>query len=479
MKISFINFVDIGREQTLRNDYVYQTYLLDQFASKKEYYSFTDLFEISEDKISVDQLTDSFRYCQISDVNKEGVASPVELNFDTRNLLEENYYKKIEKGDIMRVDKDDILISFLLPQDINIVGKFIRISEELSDIYFTNAFIRIKAKIIPEVMFYCLKSIFYKDILSVSRIRKGYTGYSTLSPEDLASTKLDKQIVDSLVSSYEVIKAGILPIETKIVELHSSVVKEQHIIDNVFQNEFGFDYTTFSALKKERKYSISHCSFSNNPDLRFSAKFHRKAGEFVMSQLTALTDKKIKHFLAEPIVLGASVSPSDFDENGEAYYVSMATIKTLEIELDDTQLLSSEYFAAHTKKTLMPGDIVIARSGVAIGKTALVKNEFAGVFADFTMRVRLSNYSPEFAYYYFRTSYFQYLIEIYKKGLQNQNIFPIVIQEFPILDISLEEQQRIVDEIQTAIETQNSIKLKIAELRIQIDTIIEDIITGN
>ena len=86
------------------------------------------------------------------------------------------------------------------------------------------------------------------------------------------------------------------------------------------------------------------CVFSNNSDLRFSVKFHRPAGEFVMNELTATTDKKLKHILAEPIVLGASISPAEFDESGNAYYVSMATIKTLEIELDDTQLVSDRYF---------------------------------------------------------------------------------------------------------------------------------------
>lgn len=69
--------------------------------------------------------------------------------------------------------------------------------------------------------------------------------------------------------------------------------------------------------------------------------------------------------------------------------------------------------------------------------------------------------------------YFQYLIEIYKKGLgNNTNIFPVVIREFPLPDISLEEQQRIVDEIQVAINKQLQIKNKIADLRKQIDTII-------
>ena len=68
--------------------------------------------------------------------------------------------------------------------------------------------------------------------------------------------------------------------------------------------------------------------------------------------------------------------------------------------------------------------------------------------------------------------------EIYKKGLgNNTNIFPIVIQDFPLIDISLDEQQRIVDEIHSEIAKQEDIKKQIADLRNQIDCIIEDAIT--
>jgi len=93
------------------------------------------------------------------------------------------------------------------------------------------------------------------------------------------------------------------------------------------------------------------------------------------------------------------------------------------------------------------------------------------------MRVRLANYNPQFAYYYFRSKYFQYLIEVYKKGVQNQNIFPIVIQEFPLPDISLFDQQRIVDDIQNEIEQQDYIKVEITKLRGRIDAIIEKALT--
>ena len=127
-------------------------------------------------------------------------------------------------------------------------------------------------------------------------------------------------------------------------------------------------------------------------------------------------------------------------------------------------------------------DIILARSGEGtIGKVALIDDdELQGVFADFTMRIRLKDYNPEFAYYYFRTTYFQYLIEIYKKGLgNNTNIFPIVVREFPMLNISLAEQQRIVDEIHAEIAKQDEIKKQIESLRGQIDVLIQDVLTQN
>lgn len=90
------------------------------------------------------------------------------------------------------------------------------------------------------------------------------------------------------------------------------------------------------------------------------------------------------------------------------------------------------------------------------------------------MRIRLKDYNPKFAYYYMRSAYFQYLVEIYKKGLgNNTNIFPIVVREFPLIDIPIAEQQRIVDEIQAEIDKQNEIKNQIATLRMEIDKIVE------
>lgn len=72
----------------------------------------------------------------------------------------------------------------------------------------------------------------------------------------------------------------------------------------------------------------------------------------------------------------------------------------------------------------------------------------------------------------------KYLIEVYKKGLgNNTNIFPIVVQEFPLIEISLENQQRIVDEICCEIEKQNTLRDSIIEKRNYLDETIENAIS--
>ena len=231
-------------------------------------------------------------------------------------------------------------------------------------------------------------------------------------------------------------------IEKEIETIESSIKKNGEIIDDVFNREFRFAMDEFNRTKQAKRFSANYRTLSNNADLRFSAKFHRDSGNFVMQELMNRTDKKIKHYLAEPIVLGASVSPSDYSDDGEFCYISMATIKNWKFYLESASTVSKEYSDSKQAKTVRKNDIILARSGEGtIGKVALIDDdELQGVFADFTMRIRLKDYNPEFAYYYFRTTYFQYLIEIYKKGLgNNTNIFPIVVREFPMLDISLEE----------------------------------------
>ena len=115
-----------------------------------------------------------------------------------------------------------------------------------------------------------------------------------------------------------------------------------------------------------------------------------------MDELKRTTTKRIKHFLSEPIILGASVSPSDYDEDGNYRYISMATIKSWKFDFDSANIVSDVYSESKSAKTVKKDDIILARSGEGtIGKVALIEDEdLKGIFADFTMRIRLKDYHP-------------------------------------------------------------------------------------
>ncbi|MBI2966469.1 MAG: hypothetical protein HYY40_01475 [Bacteroidetes bacterium] len=192
--------------------------------------------------------------------------------------------------------------------------------------------------------------------------------------------------------------------------------------------------------------------------------------------LKSQTSKRIKDFLADDITLGKSISPSDYNENGEQYYVSMADIKNWLFETEEARTVSQSYFDANPNKRIALNDIIMARSGEGtIGKVAIIDNEEnEAVYADFTMRIRLKDYNPTFAYYYFRTNFFQYLIYTHKKGLgNNTNIFPNQIKEFPLPDISEKQQFEIVTQIQTSINEQRKIESLIKNKQRGISGLIE------
>jgi len=468
MRIFTVGSQELGKEETLRCDtdflYFQHHFLID------EYYSFSDLFEFSKNnKVNTADLNDVFYYCEIGDVEKDGDIHPVLLNLNNRLIEYADYYKKIEKGDIIRAKEGDILIAKVRPY----LKKYVYVTEEKQNIYYTSAFIHLVPKKMNKVLYYVIKYIYYEDLLAISRQGKSYP---TLNKKDLLYLKFDKNIINRLLENETKILTQIEPIEQEIQKLKQQIRSPQEIINEVFAEEFGFDLEKFEELRREKTYFIDLSNCANNKDLRQSVKFHKEAGVFVWEELKKVTNKRIKHFLAEPIVLGAGISPSEYDEDGKYYYISMASIKNWEFEKETARLVSDEYASKHQDKAIRKNDIILARSGEGtIGKVALIEEEdINGIFSDFTMRIRLSNCNPLFAYYYFRTKYFQYLIEINKKGLGNiTNIFPSQIQEFPMIAVDLKKQHEIVDKIKEEINRYEEVKKQIETKKDEINEIIK------
>lgn len=455
---------DFRSEESLRCDYKY----ISSFeTNQQDFYSYRDLFDfVSYEKIGITQL-DSFQYAEIGNVNKMGEVEPVLLSFDDRQEENESLFKKIEKGDIIQPIYGDILISKIRPY----LNKNVLIENE--NIYFTKAFIHIRPKINSELFYFLLRTVFSKQLNALSRQGKGYP---TLKEDDLKTIRFPKRIIDKILFCEKELLSKITTLKSEITQLKDSKTPTLDIINQVFSEEFGFDWQEFERLKFQKVFTLQLSDFANNIDCRMGARFHNLAGEYLQNFLKSILSKKLKDFLDIPIVLGSSISPQDFDEYGDFYYISMATVKNYYFEPEDAQTVSMSYAKNNSNKSVCKNDIIMTRSGVAIGKFALIDEDIDGIFADFTMRIRLKGFLPLLAYYYFRSEFFQYLIYTHKKGLQNQNIFPSQIQEFPMPDWDEHKQAQIVQKIKSQLDKQQEIDKQIAEKQKKIEQLIEEAI---
>ena len=320
-----------------------------------------------------------------------------------------------------------------------------------------------ESKVDPLFFYYLLR---YIDVPS-----RGYNRhFSLLSVQRYLHFDLETQ---------KRILSKISPLEKEAKELERSKLQPVNIINQVFGEALDFNWEQFERKKQEKIYQSSILEFANNVDCRIGIRFHNKAGQYVQTFLEKLTNHRIKDFISEPIVLGKSVSPKDYDKDGEYFYIAMSNIKTWAFDPEDCKKVSEEYSSSNFNKTVKKGDILLSRSGEGtIGKVALIEDEqINGIFSDFTQRIRLTGFDPLCAYYYFRSDFFQYLVYTHKKGLgNNTNIFPSQIKEFPMPNWNETKQAEIVETIKVQLDQQREIDRQIEEKKQAINKIIDEAI---
>lgn len=398
-------------------------------------------------------------YVRISDLS---YSDPISK--DNIIYLDENCTINTDKV----LQSDDLILS-----TIGSVGKINRAEGFVGGTFSNNTVVlRLKEKSNSKFYEMLLRCDFVQNIIKGFVSQKLQPNLQDYDLKNLPIPLLSEAIQNKIVKQAQ-------PIEQEISVLKSSKTPHIDIINEVFGQEFGFDWKKFERLKEQKIYSLNLSNSSRSVDCRLGCRFHQPVAKYVMDFMSKHTNKRIKDFCSEPICLGASVSPADYDESGEFKYVAMSSFPNWELNIDDSKSVSNEYANRNLNKTLQKGDIVLARSGEGtIGKVALVTDDnIQAIFADFTQRIRLDNYNQTFAYYYFRSMFFQYLVYKEKKGLgNNTNIFPSQIQEFPIPDYSLDKQQEIVSKIETRINAQKDIDRQIADKRQEISRLIESAI---
>ena len=472
MKLSNLNLQEIGKHMYLRNDSKYWNTLKESINSETK---LSDIFTIINGinfSSNYAFVKTEIPYIRISDLSYKGFISDENMIFlDDEAQIPDN--KTLIEGDLV------------LATIGNTVGKVSMANEFIGGTFSNNTTVlRLidKTNHIPKFYHYLFQSDYFIKYIFGVVAQKAQPNLQTYDLKNIKIPLFDISTQSKIVKEIETI-------EPKLFEFKRKILNNTELINKIFGDYFDFKYEEFEKLKTIKLFNLPFNNFSKDVDTRFSVKFHRPSGEYVINELNRVCNKKIKDFISVPIMTGKGISPNDYDENGSYSYASMAEIGSWYFNEENMKSVSDEYVKNNSSKkpkgykdnydtTIQKDDILMIRSGEgSIGKVAIVENEVNAIFSDFVIRIRLKDYNPKFAYYYFRTSYFQYLIEIYKKGLgNNTNIFPVVLQEFPIPNISLEEQTKIVKLIDKKISENKIIESKINEKRLEIETIINNYI---
>src|ERR1035437_7072372 len=138
LKQFLTDFKELSKEKSFRNDVDFSNFQND--FSIDNFYSFRELFNFSsDDKVNLENIDSDFLYSEITNVSKNGDVNPVQLNLSVRKEEDIDYYKKIDKGDIIKVKKGEILIAKVRPN----LKKYVLVDEETENYYFTSAFIHL------------------------------------------------------------------------------------------------------------------------------------------------------------------------------------------------------------------------------------------------------------------------------------------------------------------------------------------------
>lgn len=326
--------------------------------------------------------------------------------------------------------------------------------------------------------------VFLRSLLLSDEYLKVYDSLETgKTPSQKRVNPLDFLHLPIPNVSYAVQKsigAKIFELEKDIALLNDKLQGRNQIINEVFASEFNLDFKLIRQITRPNVFTKKLSDVPKSFDLRNSAKYFSKIYENLEGSISKLTLEQLKYFIDVPIRLGASVSPNDYDNSGNAYYISMSSIRNWRFDQNLSNIVSEEYFIDNQKNSsVKKGDIIIARSGEGtIGKVALIEEDIEGIFADFTMRVRLSPCNDNrYFYYYFCTDIFQLLVEREKKGLgNNTNIFPRQIKFFPVINVDPTEQTRIADIIESKLDIVREAEESILNKRKEIALLTKNIL---
>jgi type I restriction enzyme, S subunit len=438
--------------------------------TEEEYYSYKDLFEILPYSTPTLDEFEPFKYAEINHVTKKGEVFPVSLSFDDRHELNEDLFKKIEKGDIILPKQGNILISTIRPY----LNKIVLVED--NDIYFTKAFIQIKPLINSHLLYYLLRTVFFEQINAVSRQGKGYP---TLKDYDLKTIQFSKKVIDNILIKEEEIITQIDKFEQEIKDLKLIQRGKNEIVDEVFSTHFNINLDELREIDSQRRLDVNLCNIASlNGNIRYSYRWNK------MQILQKYLYKNIASI--EPLGKFIISSNNGWSPESVVGGEGIPVLGQEHFEFD------GELNVSPTKATIKPksnienffiqkGDFFVSRGNTVdlVGLACVVDTEVSDdiIYPDLYIRLKLDEKVINKKYLallfnsFFGRLYFKYV----SKG-KNQTMVKVASQELQNFYLplpSMEEQLEIVDKISRQIKIQKDMEKQIEEKQNQIIDLIE------
>lgn len=462
----------ISCHKYLRCDYKYwQTQKLYAFA---DFSYLKDMFEIISGSVQTKSYSTEkthIPYIRIGDISyKFGIS-----NEDMVYLYED---AEISVNRILR--KDDLVLATIGAT----VGKIGLVNEFAGGTHSNNTVILRKKLSTLNIEFYeklFQSDIYIKYIFGVVSQK----AQPNLQLYDLENIKIPNITDDAITNSI----IAITPFVEKIKPLLSYIVSHQEIIDAVLKHEFGniddlhdklhkgMSYGTQKAKNTDlNKYKFSFSELGKEDALRVSSRSHNPLFNDFEILLKNFGVKELRQVVT---YIDNGASPTYID-SGDIPVIKTANITVNGLSFEDTEFVDEMQHAKSQKAQIENGDILICNIGKgSLGKTTIntVNDKMFAAAETMIVRVDTDKYNPVFLCYFLNSIFGIYQFEREYTGTTNQiHISPKIVERFIVPDISIDVQQRIVDEIQAEINKQNDIKMQIVHLRAKIDEIIENAI---
>jgi len=465
-----IKFSNLSKEKTTRFDLPFIHNMDKAYIS---YYTYHDLFDVIEyTKLDI-TLLDNIIYAEIGDIAKTGEVNPVQLSFDNRHELNENYFKKIEKGDIIKPLKDDILLSKIRPY----LNKIVLIKTQ--NIFYTKAMIQIRPKINSKLFYYLLRSTFLNLIIAVSRQGKGYP---TLKEDDLKSIRFNKPYIDKIILNETILVTKIESREEEIKNLKIQRIDSLKIISDVFSKEFNIDLEEVKKLDNIKQFNLKlKYTILKNDLLRTSFKWHKL--EIIQSYMhkDIKCIKKLSKFITST-KNGWSPQSSEV-EGGTPVLGQEHILKNGQISLSASKFTTltrnniENFYIKQNNFFVSRGNTVelVALAGLV---TDNIEDDI--LYPDLYIKIDFDEkyINKQYMAYLFNSFFGRIYFKHVAKG-KNQTMVKVSSKELYDFHVPLPNktiQQEIVTKIQTQLNSQKEIDKQIENKQGEISKIIEDCI---